>query len=109
MSTQSEDQRLIAQYLANGGTICPPRTYAIQEIVTWRDQVGADWRKRMAKNSPFAASRNSIASGDLFELVGKHGVAATVGITGMSQKAVRERMAKAGVNEAFLRSQEWDA
>ena len=103
------DAQLVQDYLANGGTItkCPPHTFSSSIIVPWHEQRGEEWQKRLEKNSPFAASRNTMPAGDLFRLVALHGLKRTAAMTGIREETIRERMNKFDLDEAFLMSKDW--
>ena len=51
MTRQTEEQRLVAQYLANGGKItqCPPRTFALEAYapMTWKERSNAEFQAAM--------------------------------------------------------------
>lgn len=67
MTRQTEDQRLVAQYLANGGKItqCPPRTFALEAYapMTWKERANAEFKAAMN------ARRASIASAKAAESI----------------------------------------
>ena len=51
MTRQTEEQRLVAQYLANGGKVtqCPPRTFALEAYapMTWKERSNAEFQAAM--------------------------------------------------------------
>ena len=67
MTRQTEEQRLVAQYLANGGKItqCPPRTFALEAYapMTWKERANAEFKAAMN------ARRASIASAKAAESI----------------------------------------
>lgn len=51
MTRQTEEQRLVAQYLASGGKVtqCPPRTFALEAYapMTWKERSNAEFQAAM--------------------------------------------------------------